>query len=67
MNFKTLLKGLASAAIGGAATTVTQILTTQSTPQLKQIGIGAGMGALVTTLAYLTKSPLAGTTMPPKE
>jgi hypothetical protein len=32
MTYKTLLKGLTSAAIGGAATTVTQILTTQSTP-----------------------------------
>ncbi len=58
MKWKTWLKGLAAAAIGGSATVATQIATSQQTPNFEQIGIGAGIGGLVTALAYLMKSPL---------
>lgn len=61
MNWKLWLKSLAAAAIGGSATTATQIMTSQQTPSLTNIGIGAGIGAIVTALAYLVKSPLPAT------
>jgi len=61
MNWKLWLKGLAAAAIGGAATGATHALSTNGTVNATT-GITAAAGALVTVLAYLTKSPLAGET-----
>jgi ABC-type uncharacterized transport system permease subunit len=67
MNWKVWLQGLAAAVIGGAATSATHILA-EGAVQPKQIAIGAGMGALVTGLAYLMKSPIASdSAAPPKE
>jgi hypothetical protein len=66
MNWKLWLKGLAAAAIGGAASGATQALSSNAT-----INAGTGMtaaaGALVTMLAYLAKSPLAGQPAPPAQ
>jgi hypothetical protein len=44
MNWKAFFKGFAAAVFGGAAASVTQIVTTQGTVQPKQIAIGAGIG-----------------------
>lgn len=56
MTWSVWLKGLAAAAIGGAASgTVSAV----SGGQLNQnTAIAAAIGALTTVLAYLTKSPL---------
>jgi hypothetical protein len=58
MNWKLWLKGLAAAAIGGAATGATHALAGSGTVN-SATGITAAAGALVTALAYLAKSPLA--------
>ena len=58
MNWALWLKGLAAAAIGGAATGATQAITSSGTVSV-QTGVTAAAGALVTVLAYLAKSPLA--------
>lgn len=59
MNWKLWLKGLAAAAIGGAASGATQALSANGTID-SATGMTAAAGALVTVLAYLTKSPLGG-------
>ena len=59
MNWTLWLKGLAAAAIGGAATGATHALTNSGTVN-SATGITAAAGALVTVLAYLAQSPLAG-------
>ena len=58
MNWKLWLKGLAAAAIGGAATGATNALSSSGTVDAKT-GLTAAAGALVTVLAYLAKSPVA--------
>lgn len=63
MNWKTWLQGAAAAAISGAATGATQVLSTTGTVN-KGTGIIAGIGALVGLLSYFTKSPLQ--VAPPK-
>lgn len=57
MNWELWLKGLAAAAIGGAATGATQALASSGTVNL-QTAVTTAAGALVTVLAYLAKSPL---------
>jgi hypothetical protein len=59
MNWKLWLKGLAAAAIGGAASGATQALSTDGGVNTTT-GLTAAAGALVTVLAYLAKSPLGG-------
>ena len=59
MNWKVWLRGLAAAAIGGAASGATQALSS-NTAINAGTGVTAAAGALVTVLAYLAKSPLAG-------
>ena len=59
MNWKLWLKGLAAAAIGGAASGATQALSADGTVN-SATGMTAAAGALVTVLAYLAKSPLIG-------
>jgi hypothetical protein len=58
MNWALWLKGLAAAAIGGAATGATQAISSSGSVS-GQTGVTAAAGALVTVLAYLAKSPLA--------
>ncbi|HLK49449.1 MAG TPA: hypothetical protein VKT49_15010 [Bryobacteraceae bacterium] len=62
MNWKLWLKGLAAAAIGGAASGATQALSTKGTVD-STTGMTAAAGALVTVIAYLAKSPLGGQTV----
>lgn len=57
MNWKLWLKGLAAAAIGGAATGATHALAGSGTVN-SATGLTAAAGALVTVLAYLAKSPM---------
>jgi hypothetical protein len=57
MNWKTWLKTLASAAIGGAVTGAAQAMTTDGRIT-KQTAVIAGAGALLAALAYLKQSPL---------
>ena len=64
MNWKVWLKGLAAAAIGGAASGATQALSTNGTVNAGT-GMTAAAGALVTVLAYLAKSPLGGAALDP--
>ena len=59
MNWVLWLKGLAAAAIGGAATGATHALSNNGTVS-EATGMTAAAGALATVLAYLMKSPLAG-------
>ncbi|MBZ5579530.1 MAG: hypothetical protein LAP40_23465 [Acidobacteriia bacterium] len=66
MNWKLWLQGLAAAAIGGASTGATQVISTTGTVN-KGTGLAALAGALVTVLAYLTKSPLGRTTPDPTQ
>jgi hypothetical protein len=56
MNWKTWLKGLAAVAIGGAATGASQAVGNGQVN--KNTAITAGVGALVTVLAYMMQSPL---------
>jgi len=63
MNWQLWLKGLAAAAIGGAATGATHALSTNGTIN-GTTGMTAAAGALATVLAYLMKSPLAGQSAP---
>lgn len=63
MNWKTWLQGLAAAAIGGAATGATQVVSGTGKVD-KTTAIAAGSGALVTVMAYLLKSPIAQPTQP---
>jgi hypothetical protein len=56
MDWKTWLKSMAAAAIGGAATGAANTLTTGQGGQ--KIAVTAGVGALATVLAYLIRSPL---------
>ena len=58
MNWELWLKGLAAAAVGGAATGATQAVSSSGTVNV-QTAVTAAAGALVTVLAYLAKSPLA--------
>ena len=68
MNWKAWFQGFAAAAIGGAATSVTKILTAPGAVQPKQVVIDAGIGGLLTGLAYLAKSPFtAEGGVPPKD
>lgn len=57
MNWTTWLKGLAAAALGGASAGAVQAIQ-GSGHVTTATGIQAGLGALVTVLAYLSKSPL---------
>jgi hypothetical protein len=57
VNWRAWLKGLAAAAIGGAAASATQMLSAQGTVPPKQLGIGAGVGAITTVAAYLLHPP----------
>jgi hypothetical protein len=57
MNWKVWLKGLLAAAVGGALTATTQVLSTTGTIN-KGTAVTAGAGALATVLAYLKESPL---------
>lgn len=66
MNWTLWLKGLAAAAIGGASTGATQVISTTGTIN-KATGITALAGALVAVLAYLTKSPLAPAAPDPQQ
>lgn len=61
MGWRLWLKGLAAAAIGGAATGATQAVSGSGTVS-STTAITAAAGALVTVLAYLARSPLAGQT-----
>jgi hypothetical protein len=63
MNWRLWLKGLAAAAIGGAATGATHALSTNGTVD-QATGLTAVAGALATVLAYLAKSPVAGQNAP---
>jgi hypothetical protein len=56
MDWRTWLKSMAAAAIGGAATGAANTLTTGQGGQ--KISVTAGVGALATVLAYLIRSPL---------
>jgi len=58
MNWKIWLQGLGAAALGGAATATTQVITTTGHVQGTAIGISAGVGALLATLTYFMRSPL---------
>lgn len=58
MNWKLWLRGLAAAAIGGAATGATQALSTGGGAVNSTTALTSVAGALVTVLAYLAKSPL---------
>lgn len=64
MNWGVWLRGLAAAAIGGAATGTTQAVTASGTVNTTT-AITAASGALVTVLAYLMKSPLGAVIAPP--
>jgi len=57
MTWQLWLKGLAAAALGGAATGVTQAVSTNGNVDVNTAATAAA-GALVTVLAYLAKSPL---------
>jgi hypothetical protein len=60
MTWKTWLRGLAVAAVGGAAAGV---VNAAGNGQLnKSTGISAGVGALTTAIAYLLKSPMDAAT-----
>jgi len=65
MNWKSFLQSIAAAAIGGAATSLTQCFTDPSHLDLNHIGPVAGAGALVGVLAYL-KTPPTPPTPPDK-
>ncbi len=57
MTWTVWLKGLAAAALGGAASGA---VTALGSGQINQnTAVTAAIGALTTVLAYLTKSPLA--------
>lgn len=62
MNWKTWLKGLLSAAIGGAANVVTAIVVDPIAfnfqEGLGKLGAMAGMGAIIAVALYLKQSPL---------
>lgn len=63
MNWQLWLKGLAAAAVGGAATGATHAVSTSGGVN-QGTAITAAAGALVTVLAYLLKSPLAAQAPP---
>jgi len=63
MNWELWLKGLAAAAIGGAATGATHALSANGAVD-QSTAMTAAAGALATVLAYLMKSPLAGQSAP---
>lgn len=52
----TFLKGIAAAALGGAATGATQALSTTGTVN-KGTAAAAGAGALIAVLAYFKQPP----------
>ncbi len=58
MNWKVWLRGLAAAAIGGAATGATHALSNNGGAVNSGTALTSAAGALVTVLAYLVKSPL---------
>ncbi len=58
MNWKLWLQGLAAAAVGGAGSGFTQAVTTNGGHVNTGTAICAGVGALLTTVAYVIKSPL---------
>lgn len=74
MNLVSWLKGLAAAIAGGAVTSAAAVAqnrlvgTPDSAPLTgKNIGIAAGIGALLTTIPYLMKSPIAPAPEAPPE
>jgi L-lactate permease len=65
MNWKTWLQAFGVALVGGAAATTAQVVNNRvqygpAAPPItgKSVGLSAGLGALVTGLAYLMRSPL---------
>lgn len=60
---KAFLKSLAAAALGGAMTAATQALSS-GTVKWSNVGTAAA-GAIVTSAAYVLKSPLQPTTPEP--
>ena len=64
MNWKTWLKGLASAAIGGAANSITVMAIDPKqfnlTDGLVKLGTVAAISAVVSIAMYLKSSPLPG-------
>ena len=64
MNWRLWVRGLAAAAIGGAATGATHALSTSGGAINTGTAITSAAGALVTVLAYLAKSPLGA---PPED
>jgi hypothetical protein len=57
MNWKLFLQSLAAAAIGGAATSVTQVVADPGHTDFTHMGPVAGVGALVGVLGFLKQSP----------
>ena len=71
MNYKTWLKGLLAAIIGGAANTVTAAFVDPQHFNLSHdglIGLGkfAAAGAIISFFLYLKQSPIPNGTLPPK-
>lgn len=56
MNFKSFLKTLAAAAIGGAVTSTAEAITTTD-PDFTKLGPVAAAGAIVGAAGYLVQSP----------
>ncbi len=65
MNWKVWAQGLAAAALGGAAGGVSQAVTATQGQVGVNTAICAGVGALFTAVAYILKSPLQPTALPP--
>ena len=64
MNWKLWLKGLAAAALGGAATGATHALSANGGAVTSATAMTSAAGALVTVLAYLAQSPLGAPATP---
>ncbi len=64
MNWKLWAKGLAAAAIGGAAGGCAQAVTASQGQVNASTAICAGVGALFTSVAYILKSPLQPGVLP---
>ena len=63
MNIQLWLKGLASAALGGAGAGAAQMINSTGHVTVAT-AVSAGIGALMTTIAYLIQSPLAPAVAP---
>lgn len=59
MNWKALLHGIVGAAIGGAATTVTSVLSDPLHVDFHHLGPVAGAGAIIGIAALFRQSPLS--------